>query len=251
MPSAEAGPIPAPEEPTVEIHKVKPIHSWRDFAKELGTIVLGIIIAITLEHVVEEWSWAREVKTARKAILAEIAANNANLLTIRVAIAPCVLKRIDEANAILTALEAGREPDKWMTHRPPAGSLLRDSEWLSERASQVLTHFPRDELALMSRYYAQIPEFREWASREGDGWRELSVMQKPLYGVTRSDLIRLRVNLENVRSFAGLIELNARRQLRVTEQLGVNERADPIRVKNFCEMNAADYTRYRRAQDLR
>jgi hypothetical protein len=31
----------APEEtPAVEIHKAKPIHTWRDFLKELGTIVL-------------------------------------------------------------------------------------------------------------------------------------------------------------------------------------------------------------------
>src|SRR5690242_6016589 len=46
-------PIATPEETHVEIHKVKPIHTWRDFLKELGTIVLGIIIAISLEHLVQ------------------------------------------------------------------------------------------------------------------------------------------------------------------------------------------------------
>jgi len=61
---------PASEEPSVEIHKVKPIHSWRDFLKELGTIVLGIVIAIGLEHLVESWHWDQEVKTARQSLAA-------------------------------------------------------------------------------------------------------------------------------------------------------------------------------------
>ncbi len=30
-----------PKETDMDIHKLKPIHSWRDFLKELGTIVLG------------------------------------------------------------------------------------------------------------------------------------------------------------------------------------------------------------------
>ena len=30
----------------MEIHKPKPIHNWRDFIKEVGTIVLGVSIAL-------------------------------------------------------------------------------------------------------------------------------------------------------------------------------------------------------------
>ena len=37
----------------MEIHKPKPVHSWRELLTELGIVVLGICIAISLEQFVE------------------------------------------------------------------------------------------------------------------------------------------------------------------------------------------------------
>jgi len=242
---------PASEEPSVEIHKVKPIHSWRDFLKELGTIVLGIVIAIGLEHLVESWHWDQEVKTARQSLAAEISANNRNLLAFRVAIAPCVDRQIREVDALLTALEEGRSPEKIAVFRPPSSSLTRDDEWQSERASQVLTHFPRAELALLNRYYAQMNDFSNWTRQEGNAWHELSVLQTPLAGIAKSDLMRLQVNFDIAKLDQYLIVLNANRQLRVSKQLDIPDpTVDPVRVKNYCTMNTDEYRRYRSTQDL-
>ncbi len=235
----------------MEIHKVKPIHSWRDFLKELGTIVLGIIIAISLEHLVQSWHWDQEVKLAREALQAEITANNSNILAFRVAIVPCVEREIRRVDTILTALEAGTKPEFTPLHRTPS-SLIRDSEWQAERASQVLTHFHRAELALMSRYYAQLDDFRNWMTQETNAWSELSVLQKPLAAMTTSDLIRLRVNLDIAKDSQFRIVLNAGRQLGVSKQLGIPAPAvDPVRVKNYCTMSTERYRDYRRSQDLR
>jgi hypothetical protein len=238
----------------VEIHKVKPIHTWRDFLKELGTIVLGIIIAISLEHLVQSWHWDQEVKKARQALAEEITANNLNILAFRVAVGPCVNRELDKADAILTALEAGTKPESiaLLDLRRTPSSLIRDSEWQSERASQVLTHFPRAELALMSRYYAQLDDFKNWMAQEAIAWSELSILQKPLAGMTASDLIRLRVNLVIVKDNEYRIVLNARRQLVVTKQLGIPvPAADPVRMKNYCTMSTEQYRNYRNTQDLR
>ena len=37
----------------MEIHKPKPWHGWREFLREVGTIVLGVLIAIAAEQAVE------------------------------------------------------------------------------------------------------------------------------------------------------------------------------------------------------
>ncbi|HET7084794.1 MAG TPA: hypothetical protein VFI23_08495 [Rhizomicrobium sp.] len=236
----------------MDIHKPHAAKTWKEFFIELGTITLGIVIAISLEQLVESWHWAGEVKEARKAIIEEMAANNANLLAIRIAIAPCVEKQLNEADAVLTALEAGGKSAGLTHFRRPIGSLLRDSEWQSERASQVLTHFPRDELAIMSRYYAHLQDFKAWEIPEIAAWRELGILQKPPAGMTTSDLIRLRIALASARSWEGLTALNARRELKLIMPLGVGDlSADPIVVKNYCAMNDADYSRFRASQDLR
>ncbi|MDQ2764026.1 MAG: hypothetical protein M3Y22_11270 [Pseudomonadota bacterium] len=51
---ADQFPVPTPEEPAVDIHKPKPVHSWREFLSEIGIVVCGIVIALTGEQVVEQ-----------------------------------------------------------------------------------------------------------------------------------------------------------------------------------------------------
>jgi hypothetical protein len=253
---ASSPPAPAlqlPEASKVEIHKVKPIHSWRDFMKELGTIVLGIVIAISMEHLVQEWSWDHEVKEARQALLAEISANNENLLAFRIAVAPCIQKQIDDITKLLAALDAGVKPEPISLLRAPPGGLTRDSEWQAERASQVLTHFPRQELAIMSRYYAQLPDLRGWAADETVAWRELGNLEKSPTGMTPAEVNGLRVALRTAVDSEFLIVLNARRQLALSKRLGMADTLAPdkMRIQNFCTMTTEQYRRYRSSQDLR
>lgn len=58
----------------MDIHKPHAAKNWKEFFIELGTIVLGIVIAIALEQLVEAWHWQSEVVEARKAIIAEMTA---------------------------------------------------------------------------------------------------------------------------------------------------------------------------------
>jgi len=249
---SESGAGMGQEEHTVEIHKPKPIHSWRDFGKELGTIVLGIIIAISLEHLVESWSWQQEVKDARQSIRGEIAANNENLLAFRVAASPCVERQLREADAVLTARESGNKTAGLTFFNAPPAVVARDGEWQSERASQVLTHFPRAELSLMTRYYAQLFDLRGLTEMDGGGWRGLSLLWHPKGKFGDSDLVRLRGNLHDAEAANRLILNFSARALRLSDQLNVRHAViAPERLKAFCTMNAEDFIQYRRAQDAR
>ena len=235
----------------MEIHKPHAAKTWNEFFIELATITVGILIALGLEQTVEYVRWQHEVTEGRRALLAEIADNNDNLLAFRVAVAPCVDRQIREAETIVAALEAGQKPAGIRAFHPPPGALIRDSEWQSERASQVLTHFPREELALMSRYYGQLPNFSDFEEQELSPWRELSILQAPPAALTASDLIRLKVNVEAAKSFERLIVVNARRQLGLSQRLGVSDSGlDPLRVRNYCTMSAEDYRGFRDNQDL-
>lgn len=239
------------QEHSLEIHKPKPVHNWRDFLKELGTIVLGIVIAIALEHLVQEWSWDRQVKVARQALFEEITANNLNLHSYRVAVAPCINRQLEQVEAVLAALEAGTKPQK-ITWRPAIGAGMRSDEWQSERASQVLTHFPPAELAMFSRFYGQLDHLQAQVDKEGDAWDQLDVLQNSPAGLTASDLTRLRTNFAIAKRMAYLVALNSQRQLRLSKQIGVpDQKADPERVKNYCTLSMDEFRRYRSTQDLR
>src|SRR5690348_10368141 len=115
----------------MEIHKPKPIHSWREFLKEYAIIVLGVATALAAEQAVEWLHWQGEVKVAREAIRAEIG-NNDGLFAIRLADAPCLERQADEAARILDDLEAERPPGHFTTFHAGLGGTLRDSDWQAE-----------------------------------------------------------------------------------------------------------------------
>jgi hypothetical protein len=217
---AETTKPPPPEEPPMEIHKPKPVHSWRELLTELGIVVLGICIAISLEQFVEYVHWHNEVQIGRKALAEEIATID-QFYGRRLVIAPCLDRRLNEDAGRIRDLAAGRKitPRKPIAVAP--GALLSDAEWQSERSSQTLTHFPRAELALMSRFYAQMGDVHEWIIEEERSWSALEVLADDPDHLGPADLAQLRVSLNDARAQEYLIVLNARRQLEIGAQLGI------------------------------
>src|SRR5580704_11219366 len=63
------------EEASMEIHKPKPIHNWREFLTEIGVVVLGVCIALAAEQAVEAIHWHNKVVEARGVIATELAGN--------------------------------------------------------------------------------------------------------------------------------------------------------------------------------
>ena len=63
------------ETPPVEIHTPHAVKTWKEFFIELGTVVLGILIAITLEQMVENWHESRLHRAAATAMRSELESN--------------------------------------------------------------------------------------------------------------------------------------------------------------------------------
>ena len=119
------------------------------------------------------------------------------------------------------ARRAGRQPSAIVTTFNGLGALLSDSEWQSERSSQTLTHFPREELAQMSRFYGLVPVTSGWALQEADAWAQLAVLLDAGQKLGPDDLAQLRLNYHLARRFEYVIPLNARRQLAICDALGI------------------------------
>jgi plasmid stability protein len=59
----------------MDIHLPKPFHNWREFLKEYGIIVLGVLTALGLEQAIEAIHHHSEVQEAREALNREMAHN--------------------------------------------------------------------------------------------------------------------------------------------------------------------------------
>jgi hypothetical protein len=102
-------------------HKRHVFHGWREFLKEVGIIVLGVLIALGAEQIAVAVHEARTAARAEALVRDEFALNVA-FARERLASTPCMLSRLDELRRVLletsdkTALpdlgEIGRVPER-------------------------------------------------------------------------------------------------------------------------------------------
>jgi len=145
----EPSPSPLTDEvgQDMHVHKPKAAHSLREFLSEIGVIVVGILIALALEQVVEAVRTGAEVREAREALHAEIRAN-----------ASVDLFGLDEDKCLLTQLDGfaawargGPKPAMYRT----VLSGLAVSTWDTVK-SGAFPHMPLLERLAIARVYDTV-----------------------------------------------------------------------------------------------
>lgn len=162
----------------MEIHKPKPVHSWRELLSEIGVVVIGVCIALGAEQAVEWLHWRSQVREARGVIATELASNlvaSADRLHSGV----CIEHRLDELADILdTAAKKGSLPPVGDINLPRHYSWPTGA-WDSVVASQTATHFPRQQLVDFAGIYKLIQRLESFYNRENDEWGVLYTMVGP------------------------------------------------------------------------
>src|SRR6185295_9883038 len=101
-----------------DVHKPKLVHNWREFFKEYGIIVLGVLTALLAEQAVQSFEWRHKVEAAIADMDNELSVGDGPQAYTRLAIDKCVRFELD---AIRDAVERGDR----------AGSRARiDGLWL-------------------------------------------------------------------------------------------------------------------------
>src|SRR4051812_21001882 len=92
----------------VDIHKPKHVANWHELAKEVGVIVLGVLIALGAEQLVQRYEWSHKLHAAEEAMRAELRDDDGPQAVIRSAMHACVKESLD---AIRAAAEQGAPRD--------------------------------------------------------------------------------------------------------------------------------------------
>ena len=178
-------------------HLPKPIHGWRAFAGEVGVIVLGVLIALAAEQLVEDVHQRQEGAQADDAVRTELEFNLGRLQS-RMAIHSCVHHRIDEIQALLD--QAATDPD---IHTPnwvgrPQYWTFASSRWEAEsQAGRAALVNP----ANISRYaimYARMHDMLDEMTFEQTDWARLRTLEH-LRRLEPSTAFELNATLQDAR----------------------------------------------------
>ena len=204
-------------------HIPKPLHGWREFVGEVGIIVLGVLIALSAEQLVENVRQRDAANAARNSIRAEIG-SNLNSLKTRRENEPCVSGRLEEiAIALAEPASLGSGPI-WVGH--PYYAVLRDVQLrASEQAGRAALLSP-DEQARYANIYSDFALYMGAQSDEIRAWANLRVLEQRPAPTSVSDW-QLRSALQQARTARWVMEASARQAAEAAARLGI--RATSVR----------------------
>jgi hypothetical protein len=229
----------------MEIHKPKPVHNWREFLGELGTITLGVCIALAAEQTVEWFHWRDKTNYATDQIQRELNASMDYSME-RIMVEDCIRHRLDYLEQKL--LSSG---EKW-TPVMPAGTVgiqagdvvavprrfWSDIAWTAAVADTSVTHFNRERLSSYARIYENVNSARDQNQREFENVSHLNILLKPVM-LSNDKKVELIGDIEGERILNHELALNASRMFGSWTRIGLDPTQGRARVVKVSTTYAA------------
>ena len=160
----------------MHVHLPKPLHGWRAFVGEVGIIVIGVLIALGAEQVVESIHDRHIAEQARANVRAE-AAMDATFIQDRLSAQACVERRLAELSAILGKAGEGElqlQPT-WIS-LPPTIPFFT-ARWQAATASGRNSLFSAKEQEQFGQLYQIFARYNDYQPREQEVWANLRALE--------------------------------------------------------------------------
>jgi len=157
----------------MEIHTPRPWHGWPEFLKEIGTIVIGVLIAIGAEQTVEALHHKEIVARGEDALRD----NFARFVQYSAEIdqeAPCMASRAKELKAILDGAGKTRRLGRVGTIPQPYPVPWQIDTWEAMVASGAAPYLPQSQTVLYSRIAMSGVDLYNVATGEWADWGALA-----------------------------------------------------------------------------
>lgn len=204
----------------MEIHKPHPIHSWRELLKEVGIIVLGVLIALGAEQSVVALRERHAADEARRNVLAEVQFN-LGFIRDRVSNEPCIDRRLDELAALLgRARDGALDPAPTWIGRPSIDPVLSE-RWQSATASGRSSLFDPAEQGNFDVMYSLLAQVFEHETHEQMAWTRLRALETWTGPLGPAARLAFAEALQDARYEAWDLKLDAALALGTGKSLGI------------------------------
>ena len=181
----------------MEIHRPKPWHGLRELAKEVGVIVIGVLLALGGEQLVEALHRGEQARLAERAMRLELAEDDGPQAYGRVVIGPCLGNRIASIHDAALTAPSDELRKQVAAYAPPFRTW--DSEaWKAVVSSDIANVMGAERLVEWSAAYRTVPRLNDINAREDDLAAELREALPPSGEASAAER-------QNLRRLAGLL----------------------------------------------
>lgn len=157
----------------MHVHLPKPLHGWRALIGEIGIIVVGVLIALSAEQLIQSIHEREDVAQLRAALRAELADDHARWDGIR-SRDRCTQLRLDALS-------------RWVASAPLGARLggnpyrlflfnMHSSAWDLAKTSPAAGHIPLKERLTYASLYGAIDNWRQFLEEENANANALSAL---------------------------------------------------------------------------
>lgn len=143
----------------MDIHKPKPVHSWREFFSEILVVVTGIAIALAGEQAIEAIHWRHKVEATEASIKSELGDDLRWALLVK-QYGPCTTGFLDTLQAAVIANDTPtvRKLDQMRAiNNPFPAAAWSSGTYTAALGSQITDHLPEGRMGTYSREFTWVP----------------------------------------------------------------------------------------------
>jgi hypothetical protein len=222
----------------MEIHRPKPVHHWREFLKEVGIIVLGVLIALGAEQTVEWFHWRHEAGQAETHLRRD-AATILDEMVERLEIQKCQDRRLTLIrDRLLASGSTWTAMAPFYTSGPPAGSTYAHpmkkwpvTAWSNAVASTAAMHLPDERMEQYAEIFAAASREASDQATEHEASSELNVLGSTLILTPDQKAVFLRL-IEAERARNRVMAYEANNALPYFEALDMNVGQARVRARD-------------------
>jgi len=210
----------------MDIHRPKaPVHGWRELLKEIGIIVIGVVIALGAEQAVEAIHWMYQVDAGEGALKVAFIREVDNM-ALRKTQSDCIAQRLSVlSQTVERASESGQLPAIQPIGHPPYTPWTIGA-WEALVASDTVSHLPRQKMLAYVQIAQRTAVLSGMSDRENDQWTILDSMVGPGRRLSDVEGEQLRMTLAQAAESNRLMQRTSGRLWELVKATGLVEESE-------------------------
>jgi len=205
----------------MEIHRPKaPVHGLRELLKEIGIIVIGVVIALGAEQAVESIHWMYQADAGEAALKVAFIREVDNM-ALRKAQSDCIAQRLNLlSQTVERASGSGQLPAVSAIGHPPYTPWTIGA-WDALVANDTVSHLPRQKMLGYVQIAQRTAVLSGMSDRENDQWTILDSMVGPGRRLSDVEAEQLRMTLAQAAESNRLMQRTSGRLWELVKETGL------------------------------